>query len=256
MKTIIRKIKSFIKYYFPRLVLIYKLSKNKINFIDYIEDIKKISANSNLKINLSKKPIIFDIGSNIGNSAIILKSNFKNSEIHCFEPIKKTFEILKKNLSNYADLKLNNFALGPKLSSEQYMHTFKHSNLISNFHETTQLTVNNANMDIEKVKSINLDQYCINNKIEVIDILRIDVNGYEISVLEGAKYLLKNQKIKFIHFSFYNVNTKDHVGDLNKISNYLEGNKYRLGVFYNDFIHYERNGGYYFATYFVNNLNS
>ena len=136
------------------------------------------------------------------------------------------------------------------------MHTFKHSNLISNFHKTTQLTTNNSDIDREKVETINLDQYCIDNKIEEIDILRIDVNGYEISVLEGAKYLLKNQKIKFIHFSFYNVNTKDHVGDLNKISKCLEDNKYRLAVFYNDFIHNERNGGYYFATYFISNLDS
>jgi len=38
-----------------------------------------------------KRPIIFDVGANIGQSIISFKKNFPNSIIHSFEPCKKFF---------------------------------------------------------------------------------------------------------------------------------------------------------------------
>ena len=89
---------------------IIKLKKNNINWeldlsegIDlsiYIfgkfeyEIIKTIS-----KHNLSKEPVFFDIGANIGVQTLQLSQNFKNSTVHSFEPTNFGFNKLKKNIS-------------------------------------------------------------------------------------------------------------------------------------------------------------
>lgn len=244
--------KEIVKKNFPGFVLAYKVYKKKIKFIDYLDDIKAISNSDNYKTRLSNEPIIFDVGSNIGLSALRIIKFFNRSQIHCFEPIEETFKILCQKLKKFENIKINKIALDYKIFDKKTMHTFQNSNLISNFYVETELTKKEKNMNIEQVRTSTIDDYCKNNDITEIDILRIDVNGYELNVLKGAKFFLKNKKIKFIHFSFYNVNTSDKTGCLNDISKLLESYGYRLGCFYNDFIHSERNGGYYFSTYLIN----
>ncbi|WP_371270960.1 FkbM family methyltransferase [Flavobacterium sp.] len=40
-----------------------------------------------------------------------------------------------------------------------------------------------------------LDNYCLKNKIHKIDFLKIDTEGFEIHVLEGAATMIENQAI-------------------------------------------------------------
>ena len=51
--------------------------------VDNFEEISK-------KI-IKNKVIIFDVGSNEGQSIYKFKKNFKNCEIHAFEPMKEAF---------------------------------------------------------------------------------------------------------------------------------------------------------------------
>ena len=101
-----------------------------------------------------------------------------------------------------------------------------------------------------KVRSNSIDEFCKKKKIKTIDILRIDVNGFEKEVLKGAKKLLTKKKIRIIHFSFFNIISKiNKAGSLFEITKYLNEKNYRLYALYNNFCHSERCGGYYFATF-------
>ena len=59
-----------------------------------------------------KPKVIFDIGGNIGITSIYLASIFPSSKIYTFEPLKENFEILKKNTSQYTNIRVFNFGLG------------------------------------------------------------------------------------------------------------------------------------------------
>ena len=67
-----------------------------------------------------------------------------------------------------------------------------------------------------KVKTDLLDNYC-EEKIEKIDILKIDVEGSEIEVLEGSKKMLKN--IKIIQIEIFDTK-KLHSQKFEKIKKY------------------------------------
>ena len=66
--------------------------------------------------------------------------------------------------------------------------------------------------DKVRIQLDTLDSYVHNTKINSIDLLKIDVEGHELKVLEGAKNSLSKNIIKCIQFeyggSFLNSNTK------------------------------------------------
>jgi FkbM family methyltransferase len=49
-----------------------------------------------------------------------------------------------------------------------------------------------TNTQLENQKTISLDKFCEENKINKIDFIKIDVDGCEKSILKGAKNILKN----------------------------------------------------------------
>lgn len=82
---------------------------------------------------------------------------------------------------------------------------------------SSQKEVTNAQFKSKEieVEIKTLDQYCQENNIEEIDFIKIDVEGFEMNVFEGAKNLLLNNKIHAIQFEFgsQQVYSKNHFKD-------------------------------------------
>jgi hypothetical protein len=54
----------------------------------------------------------------------------------------------------------------------------------------------------EQVRITTVDDFCQSNGIDRIHLLKLDVEGYELKVLEGASRLLAARAIDFIQFEF------------------------------------------------------
>jgi FkbM family methyltransferase len=85
------------------------------------------------------------------------------------------------------------------------------------------------NIEIDKTEEINLttiDSFCVSNGIENIDFLKIDVEGHELNVLQGAKRMIENEKIRFIQFEFggCNIDSRTFFQDFF----YLLNDKYKI----------------------------
>ena len=151
--------------------------------------------------------IIFDVGTNRGRSIDRFKRIVKNPIIHSFEPTPHLFEELKKNYVG-KNIFINQLAVSEK-NETKMLYSYKHDLMNSLFpvksnskFEKSRILASNSTKDkfVEKldVKSITVDEYCKNNHIKEIDILRIDTQGYEDKVLQGAKEMLRNKKINVI----------------------------------------------------------
>ena len=155
------------------------------------------------------EPVIFDVGANKGQSIIRYKKLFQNPIIHSFEPNIDEVNILKQKYINDKDLYLNNVAVGDKkgklefnINANSGHSSFK--NLIPN---TTWIKKSSKNIKIDEknytTKKVNaeiitLDDYVNEKNLTNIDVLKIDTQGFEDKVLEGAQNLLKNNRIKLI----------------------------------------------------------
>ena len=60
------------------------------------------------------RPVILDIGANIGSFAAWAIQRWPGCFVHCYEPLPANFELLRLNLGNLvgASVSLNNFAIG------------------------------------------------------------------------------------------------------------------------------------------------
>ena len=83
----------------------------------------------------------------------------------------------------------------------------------------------NINYNKQKVKVTTLDNFCEVKKIKKIDIIKIDVEGYEYMVLLGAKKIINNTHYVIIEVqknSMYKSYSKK------KIENFLKKNNFKL----------------------------
>lgn len=144
---------------------------------------------------LKENMVCVDLGSNIGYYAVI-ESNIigESGKIFAIEPSPVNFPILRLNLENQ---KKNNFlayniAIGDKNEDMEF--------IISTKSNWSKIRMNNENINsadkIIKIPVKTLDSFVIENNITKIDILRMDVEGFEYNIILGANNVLEKYKPK------------------------------------------------------------
>jgi len=157
--------------------------------------------------NINRGDTIFDVGANVGEFTLLF-SRFAdmNGHVHSFEPTPATFEKLSaiiKN-ANKTNVKINNLAVSNEsgfINFNLYEEEFAALNTMAN-RPLENYGVNVIPPKAIKIPCTNIDDYCIENSINVIDLLKIDVEGAELNVLNGAKKMFADKKIKICAFEF------------------------------------------------------
>ena len=139
--------------------------------------------------------IIFDVGANIGETALHMRLHFPRAKIHAFEPVEAVFEVLKKRTQEDALTVAHNFALGA-VTREQTITLYKNSEFNTLKPDPGNCSQQKIGEAVVQVKS--LDDFLAEWKIAGIDFLKMDVQGYEIEVLRGAKVALSNGMLKAV----------------------------------------------------------
>jgi FkbM family methyltransferase len=201
-----RNLQAFIIYFFARrrfqliYLMLYKLALKGMNYGAAAFEPKKSGEDALMK-RLSKilpnNPVIFDVGSNVGQFAILIKSNMPQSYLHCFEPSKAAFDRLEKKLDNIFGCELNNFGISNQTGHFQ-LYSMEAGSVQASLNKDSGLTFR------ESVRLSTIDSYCHERNLTEIDFLKIDVEGHELFVLQGAADMLNNNKIKYIQFEFGN----------------------------------------------------
>ncbi|MDX9738967.1 MAG: FkbM family methyltransferase [Candidatus Dojkabacteria bacterium] len=175
-----------------------KLGKYSIKYTNSIEyhSIKREIWTQNSYYFESKKenPLIIDIGSHIGISVFYFKSLYPNSKILAFEPNPITFKLLEENIESNGieDVQIINKAVWKENGRKKFYIDGKENSWHSN---SSFLESSWTGKEITKeisVQTTRLDEYIA----EDIDMLKIDTEGSELSILKAhKKYLDRIQNI-------------------------------------------------------------
>jgi FkbM family methyltransferase len=155
--------------------------------------------------------VVVDVGANIGYYTVLLADKVGNSgKVFAFEPDKTNFEILKKNIeaNKLKNVVLVNAAVGDE-NEEKILYKSK-----ENLGDHKLF----GDGEKEKVKIIKLDDYFKNQKI---DLMKIDTQGWEPAVFEGAKKIIERDK-PIVFFEYSPASYKEAKLDGNKMIDFIK----------------------------------
>ena len=240
MKKIIKKLLDASGY-----VLMTKKRFSKIEDGPYIPDLDFIYLVKNT-VDFQAQVCCIDIGANIGQTSLKLNKYFPNAVIHSFEPVKQTFDSLKKNTAAIPAIHCYHEAMG-KTPGETVLYHRSNSewnSLVKELNEEAKTT----GADAETVKINSVDNFVADYALKNIAVLKSDTEGFEMQVLEGAKKSLADEIIDMIYIEVgFGKEDKQHTYWMDVV-NYLQSYKYSFcGLF-------ESSYGYDLKVYYANAL--
>lgn len=180
--------------------------------------------------------VIIDAGANIGIFSLFAHYLSPNGKVYSFEPNTKTFTILKKNVieNNLSNtIRIFQQALGDKKGEATLMKNnvaLETGNILaeSEFLKGREKIFTNS----ETVLITTIDNLVEDEKIDKVDFIKIDAEGYEKQVIKGAKETIKNFSPIIACAAYHLKNDKEAIPNLIKSIN--PNYKYKIVKRYED----------------------
>jgi FkbM family methyltransferase len=187
----------------------------------------KSDSSDHVLDHLGKSELIFDIGTNIGQTAFNMFRTQKNKQlnplIYAFEPYPRTFEKCEANRKlnpQITGVQAFNLGLGTQKGSLQMSRNGSNSGAF-------RMTTDTANSISVPVTS--LDEFVAEHQIPRIDFIKIDVEGFELQVLQGSWKSIRQFKPVLV-FEYSVTNMEAQGGNIPAALNELREMNYQIST--------------------------
>lgn len=159
-----------------------------------------------------KNLTVMDVGANQGDYSTTLKGICPDATIYAFEPHPKTFEALQRGAGahgyhafniGFGDRKGRMQLFDRQSESDGSQHATLYREVIEEIHKTPVAAVD--------VEISTIDAFVAENELQRITLLKIDTEGHELSVLQGAADTIQKGMIDLIQIEFNEMNTVSRV---------------------------------------------
>ena len=196
------KTNSGILFFFEKIIrshpLLYYVFRYLIRYTNIFEE----DTNGVIYLNLDRKVNIIDVGASDGIASKFFNRKLNVNKIICFEPNKSYVKILKK--LNIKNLKVNPYGISQfnkcyKVFFPRYKFFSKNLDLITYTYYDKKILLDQINSDFKFKKNMKIVQEQIYlKKIKTIKakihLIKIDVNGHELSVTKGLSKIIKRDR--------------------------------------------------------------
>lgn len=173
-------------------------------------DVSKASRNPNhTLLGLRQWPIhtIVDVGANSGQFAAHIKRVFPQAKLFCFEPLAEAFAELQGWADRQAGrVEIFNLALGDKEGEARMFRHVEHSpssSLLQTTEICNQLYPQTQSQDSVVVKLTTLDAALGSQSLQPEILIKLDTQGYERQVIQGATNVLKKAKACIVEINLF-----------------------------------------------------
>jgi len=189
---------------------------------NYEDNVKKIFLDK-----ISEGDIVIDVGANIGYfSLLAAKKIGPTGKIIAVEPLEQANNWLKKNfqINNFENCEVLEVAIGDK---QGIMKMYKKSK--SSEMAIMDPGISKTNLLVSgEIEIDTLDNIISKKKIDRVNLLKIDVEGFEYEMLLGCKESFKEKKIQNIICEVHGKYLKNRGIDEQKIYLLLEENGFKI----------------------------
>jgi FkbM family methyltransferase len=200
--TVSQNPKKVIKFYTPSLMASFRA---KTIFTKEPDTIEWLDQNG------SKDNCLFDIGANLGLYSIYYSKKF-DAKVFSFEPSFKNLELMARNISLNSLQEnitiISNPLTDQFLISKYFQGDFKAGAAVASFNNQKfieEFEIDNKKLNLTKNKisyntlAISIDNLMSLNLIDLPKLIKIDVDGNEIEILNGCSKLLdKSEKTSIL----------------------------------------------------------
>jgi len=142
-----------------------------------------------------EKPVIFDVGANVGQTATHCAKTLPGSEISCFEPSPSTFDQLNTVVGGLSNVHAFNAGMGSqdgKLRLRENTNSVMSSFLLPG-PAAWGSVVRESLVDVWTV-----DGFSEKHRIERVTVLKTDTQGFDLEVLRGAEQMIRGSALDMI----------------------------------------------------------
>lgn len=177
---------------------------------------------------LPANPVILDIGANAGYFNMMLFSKIKSARVYAYEPILSNYELFNKNIALNPSLtnQVHLFNKAVTGTAQEFVELFMEADSSDNSVIASVYadfdTQNNRSI---KVPAISLTQIIEDNKLQHIDLIKVDCEGSEYPILYETpdEYWKKIEKLTIeVH------NLDDQKRNVNALKDFLEHKGYSV----------------------------
>ena len=181
---------SFLKRFILRKDFL-RRAKGRINSFVRHNQRNEIDDIHDMYAHLGKKPsVIFDCGANIGFVTHKFSTKFPAATIYAFEPNPSVFQKLAKHYAEKNKIVCINSGIGSD-SGKMTFYVNRNSGT-SSFLPPTDFHMNNIashTVTPTEVDIVKIDDVMKTHRIDHIDVLKLDIEGFEIEAMKGISNL-------------------------------------------------------------------
>ena len=146
---------------------------------------------------------IFDVGAHYGQVASGYRALFPAATVYAFEPFPATFETLRENVATDAKIRPLPFGLSDTCGSQRFFsNRFDATNSLLDADPRAGRVWGEGVVESKACVACDfqrVDDFVAENAIDEIDILKLDVQGAETRVLDGARETLAAGRVRLIY---------------------------------------------------------
>jgi FkbM family methyltransferase len=157
-----------------------------------------------------------DVGANIGDYTALL-AKCGAAEVYAFEPVPSTFEWLKKNIRKDPGYHAIYAAVGEYEGDVEIQRPIGEKSTLAS-RDITATDVASAPIERSITRITTLDQFCAAHNLH-FDLVKIDVEGFELEVIKGAAETLVKSPPSIIQFEFntHHRRRRQNLGDFHAL---------------------------------------
>jgi FkbM family methyltransferase len=181
--------------------------------------------------------VVFDVGAHAGEEAATFRGLFPSATIHCFEPTMDRARSLSDAFAGDPQVQVHQLALADRDGQATFFNNpADATNSLLPFCKAAERTIPQEFLAPVRNSIVNcatVTTICGRLGIAGVDLLKLDVQGAERRVLEGASSLLQAKSVRLLYAEVAFVPVYEHQTDADDLCLWLKGFGYRVYDFYN-----------------------